>query len=176
MAKSRKVRLSKPDLPKIQQPLDRDELPSDQANPSPIPEAPDSSLSRTAPLIEDIAIQGDLNLVNLVESEKRIGLLSRIILEASLRAPRSTLTLREKADIALRAISVLEGSKAQVTWKEELLKKPTPKTVEQYEAERAQRERSLTDLLLRSKTIRAAQVEEALKELGEKDIPQDEVQ
>lgn len=176
MSKSRKARIGRPPLPPVQNPLDGDDLPSDQAIPSPIPEAPDSALSRTAPFIEDVAIQGDLNLVNLVEAEKRIGLLSRIILEASLRAPRSTLTLREKADIALRAISVLEGSKQQVVWKEELLKKPTPKTVEQYEAERAQRERSLTDLLLRSKAIRAAQVEEVLKEMGEKEPSHEDLQ
>jgi hypothetical protein len=136
----------------------------------PVPEAPDSIISRTAPALHEVAALDATalrDMFNIDELEMRIGLLSRIVIEHSLR--NAQLSPREKADIALRAITVLEGSKQEVTWRDELARKPKPITIEAYKRERQERETRLKKMLLRKKEVQVRVGEEALKAAGEKE-------
>jgi len=132
-----------------------------------IAEAPESVLSKTATVAADAAALGDFEQVNLLELEKRIGLLTRIIIEAALRAPVFQMTLKDKADVALRAITVLEGSKQQIQWRDDMLRKPAPKSVEAYEEEMKQREARVMKLLMRRKEIQVRDAQLALDQVAQ---------
>lgn len=143
--------------------------------PREVEEKPCSALSNTASVQEEFeAVNATgFDLVNLNEIEMRIGLLSRIILEHSLRLQAhemklAGMTQKDKADLALRAITVLEGQKSEVTWKEDLAKKPQKVTLEQYKREREEAEKTLKKILSRKKEVKLATAELALKNLNAK--------
>jgi len=140
--------------------------------PKTIAEKPSSALSNTATVQEELeAVNATgFDLVNLNEIEMRIGLLSRIILEHTLRLQPhemqlSGITLKDKVDLSLRAITTLEGQKSEVTWKESLAKKPQRVTLEQYKKEREEAEETLKKILKRKKEVKLASAELALAQL-----------
>ncbi len=140
--------------------------------PKPVQEKPKSALSNTATIHEELeAVNATgFDLVNLNEIEMRIGLLSRIILEHTMRLQAhemklAGMTQKDKADLALRAITVLEGQKSEVTWKEDLARKPKKVTLEQYKKEREIAEKSLKKILSRKKEVKIASAELALDQL-----------
>lgn len=141
-----------------------------------VPEAPESVLSTTSPTLDEVEELGDteLRLVSLYDVEKRIGLLARIILEAALRS-RGQMSLKDKSDIALRAITVLEGSKQTVEWKQDMLKKPSPKSVEALEKEMKERQERLLKLLTRSKEVQVAEAQAALDAITKDEESEEEL-
>lgn len=140
-----------------------------------VEEAKESVLSKTSPTLDEVEALGDteLRLVSLYDVEKRIGLLARIILEAAMRS-RGQMSLKDKADIALRSITVLEGSKQTVEWKQDMLKKPSPKSVEALEKEMKERQERLLKLLTRSKEVQVAEAQAALDAISKDEEDEDE--
>ena len=141
--------------------------------PPPIPprdgeDPPDpDSLTNKVTLQDEVDYLADhnLGLVNIFEAEQRIGLMCRVVIEYGLRS-RGKLTLREKMDFSLRAITTLEGTKNTVEWREELRKRQVaPRDTEAYAKERAQVERRLVDILTRKKDLERADAERALAAL-----------
>lgn len=132
-------------------------------------EAPHSALSRTSTARDELDVLDahTFDTINLEELEMKIGLAARIILEHSLRS--KGLPPKDKCDIALRAITVLEGSKQEVTWRDELRKKPRRVTMKAYEAERRKVAAELLKVATRNKEVQVVQAEEALRRMGEKD-------
>lgn len=143
---------------------------TDVAPPSALKEDPSSILSRTSTTLDeqDALASRTFATVDINDLEMRIGLLARIILEHYLRSRE--MGAKEKCDVALRAITTLEGSKQEVTWRDELRKKPTKRSLEAYKRERADREERLKKILLRREEVRAAQAELALNSISKKDM------
>jgi hypothetical protein len=108
----------------------------------------------------------DLSTVNIYEVDKRVALLGRIIIEGALRS-KGQMSLREKADIALRAIQCLEGLKSKSElWVRDST--PVPISVEELEDELSEREERLMRLADSWRSRKdAANAREALKALGE---------
>ena len=135
------------------------------AKPKPVPDAPaDSCVNRTAPYEDEMQALNSINLntFNVIEVDRRIALLARIVLEGALRDPM--ITRKDKADLALRAISTLEGSRARTElWiKEE--KGPIPIDVEAYDVEVERATATIKELAARkAKRLR----DKALKVIGE---------
>lgn len=150
-----------PPKPKHQRGRDSNDL----APRTPCPEDPSSLLNqRSTTLDEQTALRSkDFHLINIDDLEMRIGLISRIVIEHALRG--KLLSPKDKCDVALRAISTLEGSKQEITWRDDLKKKPKTIDFEVYSKERALKEQKLEKILLRRKEVRVLQAENALKEL-----------
>ena len=140
----------------------------------PVTEAPDSVLSRTPTLKDELqALDAtSYDLVNLEELEMKIGVIARIILEHTLRT--GTLAPADKARIALESIRTLEGTK-QVIWREDMLNKPKRKTIEALEKEKEKLTKNLLKVAMRKKEVQIHKAEVALKAL-KSDPPTDEVQ
>ena len=142
----------------------------DVAPATPVPGAPASILDATSTTLANQEALGglhDLGLVNVIELEQRIGLLARIIIEAAMREPTS---LRDRAEIAVRAIQVLENARSTAPeWREALVKKAPPRAIEAYRAERTRVEERLKSILLRKKEVQVARAEEALRAIGAKE-------
>jgi hypothetical protein len=123
-----------------------------------VPNAPrDSCLHRTAPYEDEAAALDaiDLNTFNVIEVDRRLSLLSRFAVEAFLRDPRAT--RKDKADIGLRAINTLEGSKVRSElWLKET-EGPIPIDVETYEAELIKVEQEIKELAAHKKQKEAAE-------------------
>lgn len=141
---------------------------TDVAPPNPMPEAPNSLLSKTSTVLSE---REALKLVtfeslNLPELEERIGLAARIVIEHYLRS--SGLAPKDKCDIALRAISTLEGSRQEVTWRDERMKKPATSSLVALKAEKEKIASQLIDAALRKKEVKLVEAEKALKELEAK--------
>ena len=130
-------------------------------------EAPKSVLSRTSTIQDELdALDAKTyDTVNLEEVEMRIGLASRIVIEHALRSREARLSPREKCDIALRAITVLEGSRQEITWRDELRKRPQRKTIAALADERKKVADRIIKAAARRKEVQIAQAEEALKNL-----------
>jgi len=137
----------------------------DLAPRTPCEEDPTSLLNkRSTTLDEQVALRSkEFRTVNIDDLEMRIGLMARIVLEHALRGNK--LSPKDKCDVALRAISTLEGSKSEVVWRTELQKKPKTIDFELYSKERAIKEAKLEKILLRRKEVKVLQAEEALREL-----------
>lgn len=142
-------------------------------SPPPIPppggeDAPDpASLENKVTLQDEVDHLADdkLSLINIFEAEQRIGLMCRVVLEYGLRS-RGKLTLREKMDFALRAITTLEGTKNTVEWREELRKRQVaPRDTATYARERAQIEQRLVGILTRRKELEKEDAERAIAAL-----------
>lgn len=140
------------------------EIPVETAStpPPPLSTTPENSLLRSSSGYAADIREGriELSQVDLFEIEKRVGLLSRVVIEAALLGPM--LSVKEKADIALRAITVLEGSKQQVEWRTDMLRKEPSKNALEVEAEMKQREERLMRILTRRKQLQIAQAEAAI--------------
>lgn len=114
-----------------------------------VPDAPaDSVLHRTAPYLDEVAALASVELrtFNVIECDRRIALLSRFVLEAALRD--SMISRKDRADLALRAISALEGSKVRHLW--QMDDEIVPIDVEAYDAEL----RAVESELMRLTTIK----------------------
>lgn len=140
----------------------------DVAPPRPLPEAPESLLSKTSTILdEQEALRAvTFNTVNLAELEERIGLTARIILEHYLRTDK-ILAPKDKCDIAIRAITTLEGSKQEVTWRDRRLKEPPRKALSALKAEKERIADKLMKAALRKKEIQVMQAEAALQAMGD---------
>jgi hypothetical protein len=138
---------------------------NDLAPPRPIPEAPDSILSKTSSVEDEQRELRAVNYstVNLEELEERIGLTARIVLEHALRYDNRMVSPKDKCDIALRAITVLEGSRQEVTWRDARLKAPTRTSTAAIKAEKKRIGDQLMKAALRKKEIQVAQAEKALE-------------
>lgn len=127
-----------------------------QAGPAPLPEAPArSAVNQPAETYTDPTdgIDGvDLDKVHIIEIDRRLALMGRLVLEAALRS-RDRMSLKDKADIAIRTINVVEGAKQRVELWARDMEREVPKTVEQYEAERQAVEARLRMLLERKGSI-----------------------
>jgi len=147
----------------------------DVAKKTPIAEDPASILSKTSrTLDEQAALESrSFGIVNLDELEMRIGLQARTILEYFLRLTREEMrdlrvSIKDKADVALRAITTLEGSKQEIRWQDEMRKKPRRVSMTAYKKEREEKEKRLKSMLLRKKEVQIKQAEEALAEIERK--------
>jgi len=138
----------------------------DVAARTPCDEDPKSLLNqRSTTLDEQLALGSkDFPLVNIDDLEMRIGLMARMVLEHYLRS--KSLSPKDRCDIALRAISTLEGSKTEIVWRDNLKKKPKTVDFEVYAKERLIKEAKLEKILLRRKEVKVLQAEEALRELN----------
>lgn len=149
----------------------------DVAPPRTMEEDPDGLLSKTSTTQdEQRALDAKTyELADLAELEERIGIASRIVLEHALRIPcrESGMTSKEKCDIALKAISTLEGTKQEVVWRERRMKKPTRVTVDALKKEKERVADRLMKVALRKKEVQLRQAEEALAHITEDD-PEDE--
>ncbi len=142
---------------------------NDVADPRPMEEDPESLLSKTSTTLdEQEALRAvTYNTVDLGDLEERIGLASRIIIEHTLRS-RGGMSKKDKCDIALRAITTLEGSKQEVVWRDKRLKAPSRTTTVALKAEKEKVANRLIKVALRNKELQIAHAEEALKGMGEK--------
>lgn len=125
-------------------------------------EAPGSGLSKLTTIADDLKGLDAVTYetVNLQELEMRIGLAARIILEHTLRSPG--LNPKDKCDIALRAITVLEGTKSEVTWRTELMRRPARKDTAILAQEKEVIAAKLIKAAMRRKEIQISQAEMAL--------------
>ena len=139
---------------------------SDYAPPSPLEEDPDSLISKTSTTLEEQEALRALTFdtVDLAELEERIGIVARIVLEHYLRKP-NMLGAKDKCDVALRAITTLEGSRQEVTWRDERLKKPKKVTMTAFKAEKEKAAEKLLKVAMRKKEIELKQAEMALEEI-----------
>lgn len=131
-------------------------------------EDPDSLLSKTSTTLdEQEALRAvTYNTVDLADLEERIGLASRIIIEHALRV-KGGMSAKDKCDIALRAITTLEGSKQEVVWRDKRLKAPSRKTTVALKAEKEKIADRLLKVAMRNKELQIAHAEVALKAMGE---------
>lgn len=137
-----------------------------------MPEAPVDSIVNKVPAYTD-PLEGidemDLATVHIVEVDRRLALMGRFVLEAALRS-KGQMSLKDKADIAIRTINVVEGAKQRVElWARDEARE-VPRTVEQYERERQEAEGRLRMLLERKSTLAAPKkdaIEAALQVVGE---------
>lgn len=115
----------------------------------------DTILNHTAPTLDMVAhvTQNDLTkvieVVDVVELDKRITLLARLIIEDSLWNSVG-LTKKERADIAFNAIKTIEGTKTTL-WTRDDRDKNLPRTQEQYEKELRDTETRVRALLAKKK-------------------------
>jgi len=126
-----------------------------------------TTLANTDTLEDEIERLRDRNLdtVNIYEVDKRVALLGRVIIEGALRS-KGQMSLREKADIALRAIQCLEGLKSKSElWVRDST--PVPISVEELQDELTEREERLMRLADTWRERRsAAEVKEVIDTLG----------
>ncbi|MCP3907332.1 MAG: hypothetical protein GY712_04875 [Oceanicoccus sp.] len=138
--------------------------------PANIPPSPPTSIDpagtifqHTAPIIDDITAgevdQKDLSRfideVDLTEMEKRITLLSRMVLEDALWK-KDGLSVKERADLALNAIKVFEGTKTTL-WTRDDDMKDKPKDKEAYDRERKRLLKSVAKQLQEEDLVGIAQ-------------------
>jgi len=137
-------------------------------------EDPESLLNKTSTVLDEQEALRALtyDTVNLEELEARIGLASRIILEHYLRCTK--LAAKDKCDIALRAITTLEGSKQEVVWRDKMMKKPSRVGLDALKKEKEKVAAKLLKAALRKKEIQVSHAEAALKEMGEKETAVEE--
>ena len=127
----------------------------------PMPEAPTNSvINKQESYLDKLERVDDMDFetVHILDIDRRLALISRFILEAALRST-GQLTLKDKADIAIRAINVVEGAKQRVELWQRDMERETPRTVEQYEAERQATEARLRMLLERKGIVTSRQKE-----------------
>lgn len=116
-----------------------------------VEDAPSSAIS-AYPTYEDelSAANGDLDTVNIIEVDRRLALLARIILEGVMREGRGVMSPKDRGDLALRTISTLEGVKARTElWVRESDVASLPRTMEELERETREVEARLRKLLER---------------------------
>jgi hypothetical protein len=145
---------------------------------NPLPEDPDSLLSKTATVLnEQEALRAvNFNTINLEELEERIGLAARIVIEHYLRSAK--LSPKDKCDIALRAVSTFEGSKQEVVWRDKRMRAPSKTTLLALRKEKEAITQKLLNAATRNKEIEVADAEVAVAELErqsavEKSKPED---
>ena len=126
---------------------------------------PDSCLQRTAPYLDEAAALDSVNLdtFNVVEVDRRLSLLSRFILEKVLREGR--LPNKDMADLALRTINTLEGSKVRSELWVRDDEAPIPIDVEAYENELVKVEGEIRALAEKREGKKVA--DKALEAMGE---------
>lgn len=127
------------------------------APPVPVGDAPPTScLHKTAPYEDEVdALDSyDFATFNVLEVDRRIALLARIVLEAALRD--KSMSRKDKADLALRAINTLEGTKSQLWVKD--ASKPIPIDVDTYEREMIAVEAEIKKLAARRDARKASVV------------------
>jgi hypothetical protein len=142
----------------------------DLAPRTPVEEDPKSLLNqRSTTQDEQEALRSkDFRTINIDDLEMRIGLMARMVLEHYLRGKQ--LGPKDKCDIALRAISTLEGAKQEIVWRDELKKKPKTVDFELYAKERALKEQKLEKILLRRKEVKVLEAERAVQELQKQQL------
>lgn len=123
-----------------------------------MPEAPADSIVNDQPDPLDQIDSIDFDAVHIVEVDRKLALMGRFVLEAALKS-KGQMSLKDKADIAIRTINVVEGAKQRVELWARDMEREVPKTVEQYERERQEAEARLRMLLERKSTLK--QVAEA---------------
>lgn len=132
----------------------------------------DSVINRTAPYLDEVATLDSRTLesFNVLEVDRRIALLSRMVLESALRADPAHIPLKDRADLALRAINTLEGARSRSDlWKKEE-SAPVPIDVEAYEVEVKETEQRMEKLLARSKQRATKKhADKALEVMGEEE-------
>jgi len=100
---------------------------------------PNSILQHTAPTFDDVhaLTGGDLSqvmaIVEMEEVEKRITLISRLIIEKALWNKDKVMTMKERADLAIKAIATIEGTKNRLWVKDE--DEAMPRSEEAIQAE-----------------------------------------
>jgi len=117
----------------------------------------DTILNHSCPTLHNIEHLKQEDLSLLLESadiktlEQRITLLSRVILEASLWNPTG-LTKKERADLALNAIRLFEGTK-NTLWVQDEGEAKMPKTMEVLKNEKQAIELRVMTLLEKNKDV-----------------------
>lgn len=100
---------------------------------------PNSILQHTAPTFDDVEVLtgGDLSqvmaVVEMEEVEKRITLISRLIIEKALWNQNKVMTMKERADLAIKAIATIEGTKNRLWVRDE--DETMPRSEEAIQAE-----------------------------------------
>jgi hypothetical protein len=150
----------------------------DKAPSVPVDEDESSILSKTSRVQDEVDAASaprsqPEQVVDLELVEMRIGLSSRTVLEYFLRLTRDEMremrvSLKDKADVALRCVTVFEGSKQEISWQEKLRSKPKHVSLVAYKKERERKEKRLKGMLLRKKEVQVRQAEEALAEIERK--------
>lgn len=120
-----------------------------------------------------------LSVDDVVELDMRIAAASRRFLAwfletTDIEMKKYAITAGDKADKSIRCITALEGVKSEVTWRDELAKKPKNVSLEIYKKEREVAEERLKRILLRKKEVQITAAEEALKELEVTPPPSEE--
>ncbi len=137
-----------------------------------------SILNVAAPTLDEIAHlpQGMLSTymenADVAHLEKRITLLSRLIIEAVLWKQEG-LTKKERADIALNAIRTFEGSKSTL-WVEDPNEKNIPKNRESMQKEKERIEARLQRLLKRRSGLQTKTAEIAADALKHVELQKEE--
>ena len=120
----------------------------------------DSILVSSVPTLAQLEgkVQGDLSkfldVVDIIELEKRITLLSRLIIEDSLWN-KDGLSKKDRIDAAFKAITVIEGSKTTL-WTRDERDKGVPKTQVEYAKEKERMEERVRALLSKKHTMKEA--------------------
>lgn len=99
--------------------------------------------------------------VNPEELERRITLIARMVIEDALWK-KGTMSVKEKADLALNAIRTFEGSKSKL-WVEDPNERNIPKNREAMEAEKKRIERRVQELYKQKLSASKQDAEDALE-------------
>lgn len=129
-------------------------------------EDPNSVLSKYPTYEEELDKKyAEISDIPVIDVDRRIALIARIVLERALRSS-GEMSRKDKADIALRAISTLEGIKSKSEmWVHDEQKKTV--TIEEYEKERQAVEKRIK-ALLSSRTKRLERTKAAVEQLNAK--------
>jgi hypothetical protein len=100
---------------------------------------PNSILQYTAPTYDDVhkLTDGDLsqvmNVVEMEEVERRITLIARLIIEKALWNKDKVMSMKERADLAIKAIATIEGTKNRLWIRDDA--ETMPRSEEELQAE-----------------------------------------